>query len=521
MTIARDGTGSGKVGVQAVTQLVITFTTNANRHLVVAGGIIDVGAGTATSVVCNDSASGSWTTKQIKSTIGAGANIDFAFVCFRENAGAITSATITFNNGDGFYGQAALDQWTGVATSGSFDQMVTAEGAVSTNAWGTGNLTAGDPNCLIYGAADGDDSSTTTWTAPGAPWTEIYQEGDTNSTHASETIFQIASGSTGPFSATFTYLGMASGAFAGASILVSFLPAGGGAPPAASAPFKTIEFPGFGPRITASWPAFKQGQAAPPPPDPATNIPKLVSPQLTGPGKRFFPEFRQGVPAPTPPPDPATWIPRSIFPGRGPGNRFFPDFVQGSPATIAGNTYTLSPGGTLTFSGTLNLLRERQLVPTGSIVFSSSAGFLRERILVPVGSIVFSGVAALLRTRLFTPSGQIVFSGTAPISNSGVFTLSPSGSIVFSGSALLLRIRQLIVGGILAFSGTATFFRTRAQVPSGTLNFSGGQTQSIRTKVFPTAGSILFSGSAPISFAPAGAIATGNQIRRMGFGSMQ
>jgi hypothetical protein len=223
VAITRTGTGSGKVSVAGATTLVITITTTANRHLVIAGSTSQF---QLSSVA--DSGSGSWTIKSKVSTVG-GPNPHSAFVAYSENRGSITSATLTFAGAA--YSHAALDQFDGVATSGSFDVQTDAEGAVSTNTWGSGNLTAGGTDYLIYGAASGDDSGANPWNAPGGAWTEIFQDGDTSVNTATNTVFQIASGSSGPFSATFDYVGMAASGYAGCSCLVSFKSASAGGVP--------------------------------------------------------------------------------------------------------------------------------------------------------------------------------------------------------------------------------------------------------------------------------------------------
>jgi len=222
MPIARDGTGATLVTGTGVGTATITFTTTASRHLVVLAGAHSNSASDPRPTSISDSGSGSWTVKSKLATVGAGAGINASFVAYSENRAAITSVTFNFNTSNYFH--LKLDQYSGVKSSGSFDVQQDAEGAVSTNAWSSGNLTASDPNCLIVGAAAGDDSANSTWTAPGGSWTETFQYGDTNTNTAAEGVFQIAAGSTGPFSATFTYLGMSAGGYAGVSTLVSFLP---------------------------------------------------------------------------------------------------------------------------------------------------------------------------------------------------------------------------------------------------------------------------------------------------------
>jgi hypothetical protein len=233
MAITRTGTGSGKVSVAGATTLVITFTTTANRHLVIAGSTAQF---LLSSVA--DSGSGSWTIKTKTSTIGAGAGNHGAYVAYSENRGSITSATLTFAGAA--YCHAALDQFDGVATSGSFDVQTDAEGAIDVATWGSGNLTAGGTDYLIYGAASGDDSGASSWNAPGGAWTEIFQDGDTSVNTATNTVFQIASGSSGPFSATFDYIGMPGAGYAGCSCLVSFKSGAPGVAPRIITPIAAV-----------------------------------------------------------------------------------------------------------------------------------------------------------------------------------------------------------------------------------------------------------------------------------------
>jgi len=80
-----------------------------------------------------------------------------------------------------------------------------------------------------------------------------------------------------------------------------------------------------------------------------------------------------------------------------------------------GTTYTLSPGGTITFSGTGGQIRERIQIATGNITFSGAVELLRTRTMVPTGDITFSGSATETRIRVIAPTGQITFTGTAPL----------------------------------------------------------------------------------------------------------
>lgn len=216
MTITRFGTGSGKQSFVNQSSKTITYSFTAGKHAVVAGSIY------GTTITVSDSSSTSWTVQKITD---GGPNS--AFVAYRENMpSGITSVTVTSDILA--YGAVWVDEWDGVATSSSQDgSAVTAvNNTTPVNSLGTGNITPTDPNCLIYAAGSADDNSTTAWnTSLASPtWTEIGQEADTTASHATQVLFIVASGSTGPFSRTFSY---PPGNAQMCTILVAFKPAAG------------------------------------------------------------------------------------------------------------------------------------------------------------------------------------------------------------------------------------------------------------------------------------------------------
>lgn len=218
-TITRFGTGSGKQNFVSQGSKAIAYAFTAGKHGIVSGSIY----GTTVSVV--DSSSTAWTVVKV-----ADAGPNLVFVAYRENMpSGITSVTPTSDN-SGAYGAVWVDEWSGVATSSSQDgSAVTAvNNTTPVNSLATGNLTATDPNCLIYAVGSGDDGSNTAWnTSLAGGWTEIGQEPDTTSSHAAQVLYTIASGSTGPFARTFSY---PPGDSQMCTLLVAFKPAAGGAP---------------------------------------------------------------------------------------------------------------------------------------------------------------------------------------------------------------------------------------------------------------------------------------------------
>jgi hypothetical protein len=133
-------------------------------------------------------------------------------------------------------------------------------------------------------------------------------------------------------------------------------------------------------------------------------------------------------------------------------------YIPYAAAAGGGTTYTISPSGSVAFSGAVPLLRTR--------VQSAS------------GTVTFSGASSLLRTRTQVPSGTVTFSGAAPITfvpaaGGTTYTITPSGGFVFSGTATQLRTRVQVPSGNVAFSGAVPLIRTRVQTPTSGVTFSG------------------------------------------------
>jgi len=121
-----------------------------------------------------------------------------------------------------------LTEWSGVAASSPLDQSHAATGA---NPLATGSITNTNANDLIIAVGVSDDASTTAWdNTANTGWTVEWNTGDSNTGTAGNSIYRIASGSTGPFSATMNYPPATT---VDASLIVSFLPSGAGPPPRA------------------------------------------------------------------------------------------------------------------------------------------------------------------------------------------------------------------------------------------------------------------------------------------------
>jgi hypothetical protein len=227
MAIARVGAGSGKKVFDAAGTTIqltgITATTSGNI-LIVMGSLIYTGTVGTVTAVTDSSGSGTWVIRQT----AASADKVLAFICYKENCGAgITTVTVTVNGDAGSnYAIASAEEYSGVATSSSQDQINSAVGSSEPTPLSTGSITNADANDLLIACCGSDDSVNGTWTVGGStPWTDSHDEGDTSAHHASKGVFRIVAGSTGPFNATFSYNVETVEA---AAIIVSFKEGGGG-----------------------------------------------------------------------------------------------------------------------------------------------------------------------------------------------------------------------------------------------------------------------------------------------------
>jgi len=210
VTIARDGTGTGLIEAGNTTSYGGTFTTNNDRHLVIRGDWIGVAPNTPT-----DSGSGSWTLR-VKTHTAGGIG---TYVAYSENRASITTFTVTFASGT--YTRLALDQYSGVKTTGSYDAELLAEASAGNTSLASGNFTIGDANGLIIGVGASDDSGISgPWASTGTGWSAVRSIADNVNGGSAEFADLIAVGSTGPYSRTWVCPGVNSPF---SSQLVSFL----------------------------------------------------------------------------------------------------------------------------------------------------------------------------------------------------------------------------------------------------------------------------------------------------------
>jgi len=144
-----------------------------------------------------------------------------AWVAYEIAPSGVTSVTASGSAASTF-ATYNLTEWSGVASSSPLDQNHSATGA---NPLSTGSITNTNANDLNIAVGVSDDASLTSWdNSANTGWTVEWQTGDSSTGTPGNLLYQIASGSTGPFSATMNYPPATS---VDVSLIVSFLPAGG------------------------------------------------------------------------------------------------------------------------------------------------------------------------------------------------------------------------------------------------------------------------------------------------------
>ena len=169
-----------------------------------------------------------------------------------------------------------------------------------------------------------------------------------------------------------------------------------------------------------------------------------------------------------------------------------------------GTTFTITPSGSIAFSGTVVPGKGKAFQVGGTVALSGTVALLKAKTQVPSGTVTFSGGASLSLQKNITlvPSGSIVFAGTAPITfsnGSTTFIINPSGSVTFSGTVLQNHNKVFTASGAISFAGTVQGLLSRVMTPSGQIVFSG-TIPFVHTKLLVPSGTIVFSGTAPISF---------------------
>ena len=124
----------------------------------------------------------------------------------------------------------------------------------------------------------------------------------------------------------------------------------------------------------------------------------------------------------------------------------------------AGTTYTISPSGSINFTGTNIQTHEKVTLPTGNVSFTGSAAIT----FVP-------GIV----TYTITPSGNVTFSGT--VSQAHEKFIPPTGGIQFDGTTSAIYERVFSSSGVITFSGSAPIYvpGVETDITKLTLTFAG------------------------------------------------
>lgn len=108
-------------------------------------------------------------------------------------------------------------------------------------------------------------------------------------------------------------------------------------------------------------------------------------------------------------------------------------------STGGATSYTITPSGGITFSGSGTEINTKVIDVSGGVAFAGT------------GSMAFATTGT---TYTISPSGGITFTGTGTQVQSK--TITPTGGITFSGSGLDLRTKVIDISGGVTFGGTGS-----------------------------------------------------------------
>jgi len=106
-------------------------------------------------------------------------------------------------------------------------------------------------------------------------------------------------------------------------------------------------------------------------------------------------------------------------------------------SSTSGTSYTISPSGGITFTGSGTEVNTKILDVSGGVAFAGTgsitfAGGGTTHTIIPSGGITFGGTGTEIDSKVFIPTGGFTFGGTATIVDGKIFP--SSGGISFSGT---------------------------------------------------------------------------------------
>lgn len=171
-----------------------------------------------------------------------------------------------------------------------------------------------------------------------------------------------------------------------------------------------------------------------------------------------------------------------------------------------GTTFTLSPSGSVTLSGTEFFRKGRAFSAGGPVTLSGTAGviLIKRYTLSPSGQVTLSGTASvsLQKNVTITPTGTVMLSGTAGITFSNGannYTITPTGSVVMSGTVEQLQGKVIPSSGTISFLGSPIVGHGHVITSSGSFDLSGS-TIVLKGNVILPSGAVVFSGTNPMIF---------------------
>ena len=187
-------------------------------------------------------------------------------------------------------------------------------------------------------------------------------------------------------------------------------------------------------------------------------------------------------------------------------DEYYSALVAISIPASAGQTYTHTASGGISFAGAALPERQKIQLPAGGLSFAGSSLAARARAISATGEVIFAGAADYstqtggTSTREVVSSGGIAFSGTPDILRQRL--LSALGGISFSGASNRLRQAQVSGSGGLSFAGASGISRQSIRIVFGGIQFSGTApyTTHESTRMVVPAGGIVFGGAAQASF---------------------
>jgi hypothetical protein len=169
-----------------------------------------------------------------------------------------------------------------------------------------------------------------------------------------------------------------------------------------------------------------------------------------------------------------------------------------------GTSWTISPTGSTSLSGSLLLRKGRSFPASGTIAMSGTVVLAQGNVIPVSGSVGLSGTSGMMFniSNTLVVTGNVVFSGSAALtSGAGAvsYTMSVSGLITLSGAALPAHGRVVLPTGSIVLSGGTLPQHTHLVYPSGSVSFAGTSSWT-KGNIVGVSGVITFNGSSPMAF---------------------